>query len=679
MSAATATQTVDAPLGAEAGLGSAATPKRASFEGFEGLRAIAALAVLVTHASFTSGANIHHWAGAYLARLDAGVSIFFCISGFLLYRPFVDARRRGIKPLGFLDFTRRRFLRIFPAYWVALTVVVFALGHATFGSVGEAIAYYGLLQIYDPELIAGGIGQAWSLSTELSFYLFLPAYAALVRRAGRGFGQEIFGLGALVAIATIWKLGVLGVGGAPHMLTWLPAYLDLFALGMLLAVLSVWKERRASRWLDATVGRAWLSWTLAAAAFFVVSTQLGLPRAFGETSTAQAFWRHGLYGLTGFFLMAPAVLGTARGGGIRKFLAWRPMVALGLISYAIYLWHKDLITVVQEWLRAPLFDADLGELLGWTLIATIAISVASYVLVERPALRFKTKKRSAGRGLGVADVLVLGGIAVLAYVLGPLGASADAPPLPAAAPPPAAPVEPAIAVTPGDVLLLGDSFMFDAVPAVEAALAGSGRFRVSSATVPGVGIARNMGFDWRADWGRRVTDLDPVAVVVHVGAWDATGVELDGRLLTPQDPAWVEFYSSLLAEAEAVLTSGGAHLYLVGTPDLRDANRTADVMAYNRLVRSYANERSNVTFVDTFTALDEGDGQAVGGPWRKNDGVHLCPPGAARVAQTVLDAVANGSAGAAPDEWLWGTWRNDLRYVTPGSGCEVWELNPAVR
>ena len=675
MTAATATPTATPPVALEGGLGSAAPPKRASFAGFDGLRAIAALAVLVTHATFTSGANIHHSFGAFFARLDAGVSIFFCISGFLLYRPYVAARRRGAKPLGFSAFMRRRVLRIFPAYWVALTVVVFVLGHETIGSISEAVTYYGLLQIYDPDLIGGGIGQAWSLCTEMSYYLFVPAYAALLRRAGRGFGEELFGLAALVVVAAIWKLGVLGIGGAEHMLTWLPAYLDLFALGMFLAVVSVWKEHRTSRWLDATLGRAWIAWTLAATTFFLVATQFDLPRALEGASSSQQLWRHGLYGLTGFFLIAPAVLGTARGGGIRKFLEWRPMAVLGLISYGIYLWHKAVITEVQGWLRAPLFDIDLNRLLGWTLIATIAISAVSYALVERPALRYKTPKRSPGRGLGAIDVLALAVIALLAYVLGPLSASAEAPPPPPAAPAPGVPVVPAVVEKPVTILLLGDSLLFDSIPAVEAALSGTGRFHPASSTGPGVGLAHHVGFDWRSEWGRMVSDLKPGAVLLHVGAWDATTLMVDGQLLSPRDEAWQRMYRDLLVEAESVLTRDGAHLYLMGSPDLRDRDRTDEVIAYNRLLRNYSAGRANVTFIDTFSALEERGGTD---GLRKNDGVHLCPPGAARVAEVVLDAV-NSATSAASDAWLWSAWRHDLRYADPSAGCDAWVMSPRVR
>ena len=51
-------------------------------------------------------------------RLEVGVAIFFCISGFLLYRPFVVAHHRAQAMPAVGAYAWRRFLRIVPAYWV---------------------------------------------------------------------------------------------------------------------------------------------------------------------------------------------------------------------------------------------------------------------------------------------------------------------------------------------------------------------------------------------------------------------------------------------------------------------------------------------------------------------------------------------------------------------------------
>jgi peptidoglycan/LPS O-acetylase OafA/YrhL len=87
------------------------------------------------------------WIGDYTARLDIGVTVFFLISGFLLYRPFVLARFHEAQPVRGRDFARRRLLRIVPAYWLALTVLAIYPGLVGIWTHDWWI-YYGFLQIY---------------------------------------------------------------------------------------------------------------------------------------------------------------------------------------------------------------------------------------------------------------------------------------------------------------------------------------------------------------------------------------------------------------------------------------------------------------------------------------------------------------------------------------------------
>jgi peptidoglycan/LPS O-acetylase OafA/YrhL len=96
---------------------------RERFPLFDALRAIAALSVLVTHCSGLTGFNSDNPLGAITARLNVGVTIFFVISGFLLYRPFVAARLEGRPAPSPLGYARRRALRIVPGYWVELTAL----------------------------------------------------------------------------------------------------------------------------------------------------------------------------------------------------------------------------------------------------------------------------------------------------------------------------------------------------------------------------------------------------------------------------------------------------------------------------------------------------------------------------------------------------------------------------
>src|SRR5436190_8288846 len=161
-------------------------PGNPRFPLFDSLRAVAALSVVATHTSGLSTFNSSNGLlGPFTARLNVGVTIFFVISGFLLYRPFVAARLEGRPPPGMLAYGRRRILRIVPAYWLALTVLsiwpgLAAVFHHTWW------IYYGFLQNLHPNWISGGLAAAWSLCVELSFYAVLPFYAIGAAKVLRG-------------------------------------------------------------------------------------------------------------------------------------------------------------------------------------------------------------------------------------------------------------------------------------------------------------------------------------------------------------------------------------------------------------------------------------------------------------------------------------------------------------
>jgi peptidoglycan/LPS O-acetylase OafA/YrhL len=176
-----------------------------------------------------------------------------------------------------------------PAYWVALTVVALVLGVSEVFTPRGVLTYYGFLQIYDKETIIGGIGPAWTLCIEVTFYAALPLWAWLVRRAGGPFLRSELGLLAgVVALSVGWKALVVYVvpadtpGWLPAQVS-LPAFADHFAVGMALAVVSVAGVERLAV-------PSWLPWALAAAAFALLAG--GVPgqgyesQSLGATSCA---------------------------------------------------------------------------------------------------------------------------------------------------------------------------------------------------------------------------------------------------------------------------------------------------------------------------------------------------------------------------------------------------------
>ncbi|MGH8994693.1 MAG: acyltransferase family protein [Acidimicrobiales bacterium] len=403
---------VDAPTGEAAPAGvvapepvAPAHPPR--FPAFDGLRAIAAGTVVGVHTAFVSGVTLRKPAiGIYTARLEIGVAVFFLISGFLLYRPFAVAHLAGGPRPRTGAFWLRRLLRIVPAFWVALFVSTTIIHASSIGPGGWTAyaSHYLFLQIYFIPQALKGISQAWTLDVEMSFYLLLPLYAAVLgrrRSAGPPAGRlrrELLGLGVLVAIGMAWRVWDLSLQAHGHlyelMSIWLPAELDLFAAGMLLAIVSAWSHQHGrelalcSRWWF-----PWASWLAAAAAYYGVC-HLGISISVSYVKTELDIARQTLYGAFAFFLLLPAVFGPARQGAIRRFLCSWPMRATGVVSYGIYLWHQSLIDELVKyyprWFGQRLFfDVAFWGMFGEILGAAIVVATVSYLVIERPALRLK--------------------------------------------------------------------------------------------------------------------------------------------------------------------------------------------------------------------------------------------------------------------------------------------------
>src|SRR5438270_664768 len=115
---------------------------------FDAMRALAALSIFAYHCAH----QLHGFsgpAGRYLAQLNIGVPVFFLISGFLLYRPFVRARRDHDRRPSLRAYAVRRAARIVPTYWVALPIIAVWLGLSAQVFTPEGVlTYFGFGQLY---------------------------------------------------------------------------------------------------------------------------------------------------------------------------------------------------------------------------------------------------------------------------------------------------------------------------------------------------------------------------------------------------------------------------------------------------------------------------------------------------------------------------------------------------
>lgn len=381
---------------------------RVHLQALDGCRALAALGVLVTHVALLSGyAARNEVVGPYLARMDVGVSIFFVLSGFLLYRPFVAARLRGDHPGDLGAYARRRVLRIVPAYWVALTIVAFVLRAPGFEEPHSVVSHYLLLHVYDStQLVGGPIQQAWSLATEVAFYTFVPIWAWVMSRRQRPPERqvrvEVVALVVLFVASLLANLVLIGIDTSQSRFaqlgTWLPFRIGDFVPGMLLAVLTAhWSQRGAHlpRWVTGaplTSG----CWAAGAVVFWFVSTQLDLPM-FPTFSPEQALGVRLIYTTFATLLVVPAVLARQDRGPVRAVFANPVAVWLGLVSYGIYIWHEAWQDMFLRWTGQASLAASFRDMLLVTVALSLACAAASWYLVERPVMRWAVRPRPLER------------------------------------------------------------------------------------------------------------------------------------------------------------------------------------------------------------------------------------------------------------------------------------------
>ena len=406
-------------------------PHGTRIPGVEGVRALAAVSVLVFHcwwygADGPSRADLGLVNRFVLPHLPLGVTLFFSLSGFLLYQPFVAAALNGSPFPKVGTYFRNRGLRILPAYWAILLAVGVVLpaallrqsrDHLVLGRLSDnprlALQTATLTQGYSPGGLLSGIAPAWSLAVEVVFYLTLPLLGLLAVVAAQRAATPRWRL--LAGLAPAGLLLVIGLSGRAVARFLIPpaggmfpgwdgdwhsvivrsfwAQADLFAFGMALAVLYVGLQQGLVR----LPGR-WPLLALAAAAAAAIPTMLLLDRGL-INKTMYAYQLPMSLACT--LLLAVVVLPpdqAARPSRLLGVLTSRPLVAVGLASYSLFLWHEPLQRLLHE--RGLTLDGSRGFAVNLATLGVLSglLSALTYRYVERPALRRKRRRRPEAIG-----------------------------------------------------------------------------------------------------------------------------------------------------------------------------------------------------------------------------------------------------------------------------------------
>jgi peptidoglycan/LPS O-acetylase OafA/YrhL len=345
-----------------------------------------------------------------------GVTLFFALSGFLLYLPFAAAAIRNEPRPAFGAYLRNRALRILPAYWFILIVTCFVLQSARIHEGGQlgigaitdpwlVIQNALLSQNYNPSTISTGISPAWSLAVELIFYAVLPLLVvAGFRLASSAPDRRRRSLMLLIPAGLMGLVGIVSVGAGPRLgaeesvgMSWAGVWSDsflthahLFALGMALAVIRVDHQDGLLRF-----PRLWRPAALVAIpALSAAAIKLTVDGTIPETIEAS------IISVACTLLLAVVVLAPARKqrSHLVGVLESPPLVAAGLGSYSVYLWHMPIIL----WLRKNHLTSAGGAdafLLNLMVVATITgvFACLTYRYVEKPALRLKARTHVGAR------------------------------------------------------------------------------------------------------------------------------------------------------------------------------------------------------------------------------------------------------------------------------------------
>ena len=369
------------------------------YPAIEALRGVAALSVVAFHCWVLAGGSPGFGFGIVKGLGTWGVTVFFLLSGYLLADYF------WVGPGGrtTLEFYVRRFFRIAPAYYVCVGILYlfFAQHDQVFSTAGikQIVANLTFTQHFFGSTASNlnVDGSLWTLSIEMTLYLFFPLFAYLIAR--RPVGSCV----ALAAVGVGWRVLVSYHGAGIRDFYFGPAtpaavlaqynWLDRQFLGLVpIFVLGL-----ALRWAvlhghaDAWVGRPSRHPSL------LVLLALLLPGLIFLN------WGAGYQGHFWFisfdYVVAlsavPGLLYASRPSPVRLKAPMRAGVWVGERSYGLYLWHFPVILSVYgigSAMLAPNLN-HLGVKVGIVFVVSIALGWASFVAVERPG-------RLTGRDLG---------------------------------------------------------------------------------------------------------------------------------------------------------------------------------------------------------------------------------------------------------------------------------------
>lgn len=408
---------------------------KGSIATLDGVRAIACIVVVIYH---TTGVIYDRWSIAQkplLAVLNLtgskGVTLFFVLSGLLLFFPYAQALLFEKRWPQARLFYMRRILRIVPGYFFTLCIFLLFV-HPSFlrpHNWGTDLSFLTFFMSVHQSNQVNGV--YWTLAVEFQYYMILPFIALAIyglTRLVRPGKRLWIVLGSLIIIV-IWGMVTRALGDAlyarPDARSFLSAhpllkavvfliygadgdrgkFLEDFACGMLVAVCYtvVARAARGDAYRRVLLRlSSWLWWTGILLLIFAAwrNGASGLPYMPTLIHAFDAYpeWANEVVFALACCCCILAIL--YNGDGILTHIfEWTPLRWIGLISFSLYLWHEPLIGSLEANLAPFLFQhvkgvLALGIFVSVEFVLVLLVSFTLYVLVERPGMRLSERLRN---------------------------------------------------------------------------------------------------------------------------------------------------------------------------------------------------------------------------------------------------------------------------------------------
>ena len=623
--------------------------------GVDGLRALAVAGVVIFH--FSTDA---------LRAGFLGVDVFFVVSGFLITR-LLMREIAGTGGIGLVSFWGRRARRLLPAFAVMTVVVVIisaieftdnemhdvrahALGSlfyvANWVFIHGDASYFATLGRPSPFL------HTWTLAIEEQFYLLFPLVMLVFRRSAlrRPLVAAAVAL-ALAAASAAWMWQLVEPHRDPSR-----GYFgsDSHASGILVGVALgfLFSSGVVDRVRE---GRAALANVVGIVALVGVLVTM---RVAAEDTIV--LYRGGFFWFSVASAVVVAVVVRFPGAPLSRFLGVGALVAIGLRSYSIYLWHWP----IRVFVTGEKFHVHGVWLFLVRMVILVVVSEVSFRLVEQPFRTGRIAQRTGSRGA----IAAFASLILLTFVLVQTAARPrELPPtslaavtVPSTVPPPTTSTAPGETTVPVPVIsridIFGDSTALvfglaaalqpEAVPGVSVggnAQLGCG-FVDTDQYANGRILPRHPDCDgWEERWRQILRDEPDATLAVMTGAWDVLDHRVDGRTISFGTDEWTNLVRDSYRHAFGILTGDGRNVYVFAIPCYGEGEAAfplparaekARIDAVNGFVDEIAAENPRVKIIPWRDIVCPGGTRAEefnGVDLWESDGVHLTTEGAQAV------------------------------------------------